>query len=220
MMLTASPFIRRLRDLTSILEVVHDTSLSSARGVERSDISDTTVEDFHQLHEKLVACGSSYLHANAETRVELYGALDPRAYSQLMTSWDDAPTVVRKVVPALLAILGLRRVTGQTVRASGKDEAMIYATAYGIKVEEEDTNRVEAGVHATPLDPLPGMKPLENPDTKMHENIDKRRRLQTATNNSTLDKMYKEHAGDIAAFAFYYNATYDGWTPMPLDRIS
>ncbi|KAK4904379.1 hypothetical protein LTR49_026157 [Elasticomyces elasticus] len=122
---------------------------------------------------------------------------------------------------------------------------MIYATAYGIKVEEEDTNRVEAGVHATPLDPLPGMKPLENPDTKMHENIDKRRRLQTATNNSTLDKMYtfrvranvkevqtyepdyhanvyryKEHVGDIAAFAFYYNATYNGWTPMPLDRIS
>ncbi|KAK6395837.1 hypothetical protein LTR81_026054 [Elasticomyces elasticus] len=181
MMLTASPFIRRLRDLTSILEVVHDTSLSSARGVERLDISDTTVEDFHQLHEKLVACGSSYLHADAETRVELYGALDPRAYSQLMTSWDDAPTVVRKVVPALLAILGLRRVTGQTVRASGKDviiaSTMIYATAYGIKVEEEDTNRVEAGVHATPLDPLPGMKPLENPDTKMHENIDKRRRL-------------------------------------------
>ncbi|KAK3617323.1 hypothetical protein LTR56_025365 [Elasticomyces elasticus] len=112
MILTASPFMRRLRDLTSILEVVHDTSLSSARGVERLDISDTTVEDFYQLHEKLVACGSSYLYANAETRVELYGALDPRAYSQLMTSWDDAPTVVRKVVPAPLAILGLRRVTG------------------------------------------------------------------------------------------------------------
>ncbi|KAK3655279.1 hypothetical protein LTR22_010309 [Elasticomyces elasticus] len=67
---------------------------------------------------------------------------------------------------------------------------MIYAIAHGIKVEEEDTNRVEAGAHTTPLDPPPGIKPLENPDTKMHENIDKRRRLQTATNNSTLDKMY------------------------------
>ncbi|KAK5690493.1 hypothetical protein LTR17_025939 [Elasticomyces elasticus] len=257
-LLTASPFMRRLRDLTSLLSIVLETSLPDGfhTSTERSQI---TVPQFAEVTSRLKACGGSYLKASDEDKAFMRRALDPMAYDTLMAEFDDSPAIVRKVVPAPLGILALRRVTGQKIMVGEKEyiiagdipafyctfvelepnarEYTLYKRAHKLKIGEQDIDMVPAETHPRGIDPdpTPLTNVVEDNDTEARENVDKRRRLQTCTNNAGLDNMYEYnvpanakdvqkwyelHAGDNAAFAFYFHGTVEGWTPMPADRPS
>lgn len=214
LLLTASPFMRRLKDLTSILQVVAETSVTQllASGSQKRV---KVVEDYDDIRVLLAENGGSYLAADKQTQARLITALDPNAYEGIMNAHDDTPSIVRKVVPAPLSILALRRVTGQKVWVDGVEytiagnippfhccvveleptawESLYYGRAHRAKFGEEDSYQVEATEHAKGIDPPTpvGPQPVVDAETEGRENVDKRRRLQTASNNSALDNMYE-----------------------------
>ena len=109
LILTASLFIRRLRDLTSILEVVNHTRKQGqyVAGL----VGKRSVAEYEQLGRELEYVGGSYLIVDKKTQDRLATLLDPAPYFDLMASFDDALAVVCKVVPSVLYLIGLRYIT-------------------------------------------------------------------------------------------------------------
>jgi len=215
LLLTASPCMRRLMDLSSILEIVSQTA--EAQIMEFKKDGQRSIADYVQLHELLNQNGGSYLRVPDKLKPQIASLLQPGPYGELMKTQDAVPAVVRKVVPAVLSVIALRRVTGQFIKAEGKEHTIAgnippyhctvvelepddfeYGQYWPLHVEklgEPDQIRVEASVHAAPLQPVKGISqapPVES-DTEIRENMDKRRRLQTSTNNTGLDKFNSYH---------------------------
>jgi hypothetical protein len=209
LLLTASPCMRRLRDLTTILKIIAEVSVVGEKG-KAAVVGERTVRDYVDFYNTLVACGGSFLHADEATRAYLATALDPDSYSALMGSFDESGVVVRQVVPAVLAIISCRRVSGQTIKVMGRDhviagnippfhctvvelepndhETLLYQPLHKEKCGEDDVFRIKAQPHARPEKPLPGAPPPD-PETEIRENVDKRRRLQAATCSLRLEQL-------------------------------
>lgn len=212
LMLTASPFMRRLRDLTSILEVVNHTR---KRGQHVAGlVGKRSVAEYERLGRELERVGGSYLMADEKTQDRLATLLDPAPYFDLMASFDDAPAVVRKVVPSVLRLIGLRRVTGQPIEAQGQQhliaanippfhctlvelfrnrwEDRYYTPVHKEKIGEDDQFLVAAAPHAQPAKPIRLRHQLDlATETEARDNFDKRRRLQIATNNVGQENLAK-----------------------------
>ncbi|KAK1052070.1 hypothetical protein LTR12_001493 [Friedmanniomyces endolithicus] len=117
-LLTASPFMARLKDLTSILRIASETSTATVKATKTED-GTLPIEHYDHIRQVLADCGGSYLKADDRTRTQLVTALDHEAYTKLMDDHDKDSAVVRRVVPAPLGIIRLR-VTGQIFIAHGQ----------------------------------------------------------------------------------------------------
>ena len=71
-------------------------------------------------------------------------------------------------------------------------KALLLMRAYKAKLGDGDEFKVEAVPHATSMDPpVTARKQDGDSSTESRENMDKARRLQTATNNAGLDELYR-----------------------------
>ncbi|KAI7115754.1 hypothetical protein KC316_g19059, partial [Hortaea werneckii] len=213
LLLTASPYPRRLKDLSSLLRVVEHTS--AAEGAQHSFKHDLTVPDYIHAGELFAQHGRFYPAAPREVQLTLAEALGCASYQTLMQAHDSDVAIVRKVAPVPLSILGLRRVSGQKVMARGREyviagdippfhctvvelepndiEYALYRRAHAAKIGEDETIIVPAQDHPQPINPPAAMRDLLDTESEIEgrDNIDKRRRLQGATFHSGLDNVHE-----------------------------
>ncbi|KAK0876428.1 hypothetical protein LTR87_009729 [Friedmanniomyces endolithicus] len=200
----------------SIFRIASETSTATVKATKTKD-GTLPIEHYDHIRQVLAKCSSSYLKADAQTHAKLVIALDHEAYTKLMDDHDEEGAIVRRVVPAPLGIIGLRRVTGQTGTAHDQHhttasnippfhctvvelhpnpvEMEMYEVAHKAKSGEAEVNIVAATPLAKGIPPLCSHAlptPVEDPETTARENIDKRHRLQVATNNPALDMSYKK----------------------------
>lgn len=220
LLLTASPFVNRLRDLTTVLRLVESVAeksmTSTGTGV------DLEIEDYKKIRAEMQEAGGSWLKLNSKQKQSIVRALHTRSFRTQMTRHDDNGDVARQIVPAPMSIFVLRRVAGQKMLVHGKEYEIAadippyHCTTVELKmtpIQQTIYDRVHQEKFGDPdlfiMRAEPGKNPPVDLATHPHgpseeemetarENIAKARSLACASNNAGIQLLYDN---DVAANA-------------------
>ena len=210
LLMTASPFVNRLRDLSTMLTIIHETGAKDVITVGSGE--HLTIADYKNIRAQMLNAGGSWLKLDGDQRASVVRCLDVGSFHALMTTHDDNGQVAREVVPAPMGTIILRRVAGQKLTVGGQ-EVMIgadipsyHCTTAEVSlgpVQEEIYTRLHREKFGAPdyfvvepdqPRPIDLDKHLEahepEDDLQVRENADRARSLMCAASNAGIQRLY------------------------------